>query len=321
VGDRLVRIAGDDPGYTFRLCRVVEHAPEGEETAADILKGGRKRKRELLLTEHGFTFPSMSTVLKEVLGKPASAMAWWGFRIGMNGLAAALAEGEAPAGLDAEDLEALLKERGVNPNMATDEASDRGNLAHGILELLADGEAKNWEAITTAIETEEAEQGTSYGRAVVDWWGEKIQPYIDSGEIVEVRSEVPVWYAPTWRRRTAGSLDLAIHWVQLDDEGQVWNDLGWEIVDLKTHKPARGFTKPKQGPAYISDVAQIRGYRMGWEFMGYGPTYRQRVVIAREKSVRGKSWLEDWRTVSEDFVLLVRELYEHMQEFNEGSEE
>jgi len=304
--DLMARIAGDAPGYSFRLCRMTN----GFATP----------------TSHGFDLISVSTFIGDVMGKPAGAMSYWGFRIGMSGVVDALAEGEALDGLDAETLEELLKQRGVSPNMRLAEAGDRGNNAHQILEWIAAGwdeegpeanaEEPSFRMVAEAYaEDEERTAGTRYGWGVIEWWDQQVQPQIDCGYIDEVHAEVPVW---SLKHRFAGQFDLAIHWSDRAAEGG--QEPGYEVLDLKTHKPASGFTKPGQGPGYVSEAAQIRAYRMAWEEMGLGKTIGQRIVLARDRAYRGQTWVEDFREVSEDFVLALRQAFDYKQQFEAGEE-
>lgn len=278
------RIAGDSPGYQFRLCR--------------------ETKLGLLPTEHGFEFPSVSTFIKATLGIPSGAMAWHGFRMGLKGVmdlaSTDLGAGEFVNAETAEDLEALLKERGWDPNKKLSEAGTRGTAAHTILELLAEGERDQAVAYSIA---ETQEFGTEYGESVLAFWDEAVQPFIESGEILEVLSEVPVW---SFKERYCGTFDLAV----------LWSGEGWELLDAKTHKPASGFTKPGKGAGYISDATQIRAYRMAFEEMGLGQTFGQRTVVLREN---GK-YLTDEREVSEDFVRFLRRLYDERTAFERGDE-
>lgn len=304
------RIAGDDPGYTFRLCRSMELE---DDSPAAILAGGKKA-RVWTPTDHGFDMVSVSTFLGDVMGKPASAMSWWGFRIGLTAIAEALVDdvaGVVAAENDPEALEAFLKARGINPNMRLEEAGDRGSEAHTVLELLVAGDRG---AAELKANFEEAEFGTRYGWAVIEWWDAQIAPFLESGQILQVLSEVPVWYlGHGWELRWAGTFDLAIEWYLSQPEQ------GWEICDLKTHKPASGFTKEGRGPAYISDVAQIRAYRMGFEWMGLGRTIGQRTIVARDRAYKKVSWLEDYREVPESFVLRIREAFNDKFEFEKGA--
>ncbi len=284
-----MRVAGNNPGYRFALMRHnLEHGGKWEPT------------------EHGFDLPSVTTIIKSTLGVPAGAMSWYGFRLGMAGVADLLslpdAAAEALDHAEAEYLEGMLKQRGVSPNLSLSSASDRGQAAHHVLELLAEGcgpEARH------AADADESEFGTKYGQAVLDWWAaQNFEPQKEAGDIYSIVSERPVW---SLKHQYSGTLDLAIHW-----EPQVIgvDDGVWEILDLKTHKPASGFTKPGQGAAYISDIIQIRAYREAWEEMGYGKTIGQRVVIAREN---GK-WLEDRREAPLSLFLALRQAYELLQQ-------
>lgn len=281
----MTRIAGDSSDYTFRLCRVTDLG--------------------VIPTDHGFEMPSVTTFIKETLAVPPSAMAWWGYKIAMKGMADALVED--PAGLvdqqTAEELQAFFKERGVSPNMKRDEAGDRGSNAHTVLELLADGES----AEAARLAQEELDlNGTRYGHAAIAFWDECVQPYLDSGDILEVRSEVPVWYFGRGPEdQFCGTFDLALRWKE-----------GWEILDAKTHKPAKGFTLDGKGAGYDSDAAQGRAYRMAFEEMGLGKTIGQRTIVLREN---GK-FLEDDREVSEGFVKMLRSLYEERVAFDAKEE-
>lgn len=278
------RIAGDSDTYSFRLCRMKEGIP--------------------FPTNDGFELTSVSTFIGDTLAKPPSAMAWWGYRIGLKGVTDGLVE-DPDSILAAETpelLEAALKQRGVNPNMKLEAAGGRGTRAHEVLEKLAAGERAMAEL---AADAEDVEFGTGYGHASIAFWDEAVEPFLESGEILEVRSEVPVWSLRHWY---CGTFDLALKW-KAATVGDAVLPEGWEILDAKTHKPASGFTK--RGAGYISDATQIRAYRMAFEEMGLGNTIGQRTIVLREN---GK-WLEDKREVSEDFVIFLRRLYDERKEF------
>lgn len=301
------RVAGDEPGYTFALCRVSYE--DAQRTPEEILAGGKPGKRRVLTpTDDFINLPSASTIIGEVLAKPPSAMAWYGYRIALQELAL---NHELPAydwnSKDPEALEEALKSVGaLTPNTSLEKAGDRGSNAHEVLELLADGRPA-WAAELAA--EEEASEGTEYGAAVIAWWDERVQPHIDSGEIDQVLSEVRVW---SLEDKYAGTFDLALHWE---------TDFlpGWEVLDLKTHKPASGHTKPGKGPAYISDVTQIRAYRKAFEERGLGETTSQRVIVARDRAYRKKRYLEDRREVPYEFFRLLRQAYDHRLAFEEGA--
>lgn len=286
----MTRLAGDSGTYRFALMR---------ETSMGMAP-----------TANGFDLVSVTTFLNETLAKPPSAMSWYGYRIGMAGVVAALAE-DPQVILDAETpefLEAALKERGVSPNMSLESAGSRGTKAHEVLEYLAAGQNGYEEAHRLAWQEKE-DTGTQYGYAAIRFWDEMVQPFINSGEILQVLSEVPVW---SLKHGYCGTLDLAIEWAEVDAGEQL--PRGWEILDAKTHKPARGFTLDGKGAGYISDAVQCRAYRMAFEEMGLGNTIGQRTIVLREN---GK-YLEDQREVSEDFVLYLRRLYDARMAFEGG---
>lgn len=292
-------VAGNNDYYTWRLVKETELGSVIVEDEEPLL------------------FPRISHIIKEVVAVPPSAMAWWGFRIFRDGIVDAFGEDPmtaAEAVESAEALEALLKERGVNPNMSRDSAGSRGTAAHTVLELLAGGEPMMAEG---EADIEAAEFGTEYGRAVIAFWQEKVQPFIEDGQILEVLSEKRVRSIRHWYQ---GTFDLGIKWApsyiaEMPDE-----DLpgGWEILDLKTHKPADGFTL--RGAGYDSDAFQIRAYRMAFEEMGLGKTIGQRTIVARGTGKRAAgTYLEDAREVSEQAVKNIIALYHAREAFKKGA--
>lgn len=260
------RIAGDNPSYRFALMR---YGP-----------GGR-----LTSTPWGFDLPSVTTIIKEVIPKPFSAGAWYGYNLAIEGVTK-----EFKTGGSYSDLRdpALLKKRlsvgGHDPNSVLELSRDRGFVAHDVLELLASGEDEIAEG---ACEVERQLLGTEYGYSVLSWWK-------TTGNVggVKWHPEQPVF---SLRLGYAGTADLIS---------------GTEIVDLKTHKPASGFTKPSSGPAYLSDLIQLRAYRTAWEEMQSTTTQGNRILIARPN---GK-WLEDKREVPEALWLQCLEMYKHLKE-------
>lgn len=299
------RIAGDSDTYEFRLCKVSD-------------KG-------VYPTEYGFSMPSTSTHQKAVLGIPASAMAWTGFKLAIAGIVESVAEDPsrlAEALEDAALLQNFLKDRGVSPNMSLESAGKRGTAAHDIAELMAQGKvAEAYEA--AALEAEDA--GTSYGYAAISFWVNEVQPYVESGEILKVLYEVPVFSLRHW---TCGTFDLALLWAEAEVGDKVLPQ-GWEVIDYKTHKPASGFTLDGKGAGYDSDAAQVREYRSSLEEMAalnkwltpayqemeLGPTIGQRTIVLRES---GK-YLEDKREVPEMFPVALRGLYDERQAFAKGA--
>lgn len=253
------RLAGNDPGYEFRIMR---SGPGGSKTASPW----------------GFTLDSVTTIISEVIPKPFAAGTWYGYRLGLEAV-----NGKDLRGIP--DLEAYLTSRGFNPNQRLDSTRDRGYIAHDVLELLV-GEPDAGIALGVCY-VEESLFGTKYGRGVYDWWLSQTATFR-----ARVRSEVPVW---SLKLGYAGTADLIVP--------------GAEILDLKTHKPAAGFTKPGQGPAYLGDLVQLRAYAMAWEEMGNAALQKSRIVIARSN---GK-WLEDTRQVPESFWLKCLEMYQEFK--------
>jgi hypothetical protein len=276
-----VRIAGNSSGYAFRLVRETD---EGT-----------------VLTDHGFELVSVTTFLKEVLATPPAAMGYWGFRVALKAIVQELAldPGVVINADTPELLEAALKEKGISPNLSRDAAGQRGHAAHTVLECMA-----TYQRISALMyaEEEEKEFGTHYGDAAIAFWDEQVQPNIDSGQILQVLSEVPVW---SLKHGYCGTLDLAIQWAA-ESEYLASEGGGWEILDAKTHKPAKGFTLEGRGCGYDSDAAQCRAYRIAFEEMGLGKTIGQRTVVLREN---GK-YLTDDREVSEGMVISLRRLYD-----------
>jgi hypothetical protein len=272
------RLAGDTTSYTFALL----NKSTGEPTLS------------------GFDLVSVTTFLKSLLGPPAQAMAYHGLRIALGGVyKTLLSEPEAVINAESpEELEVALKERGISPNQQLTSAGQRGHAAHEVLELMAADEIGK-ARVSASLET--GQFGTQYGEAAISFWDEQVQPNIDSGQILQVLSEVPVW---SLKHAYCGTLDLAIEWAPMPAEE--WGPGGWEILDAKTHKPAKGFTLEGRGCGYDTDAAQCRAYRMAFEEMGLGQTIGQRTVVLREN---GK-YLTDEREVSEDTVISLRRLYD-----------
>lgn len=253
------RLAGDKKSYTFRMMR---NGPGGALTASP----------------YGFELDSVTSIIGEVIPKPFAAGTWYGFRMGLEGIA------ENPSafspGLGADKLEENLKKVDWDPNKRLDKSRDRGYVAHDVLELFAHGED---EIALGVCLVEEELYGTRYGAAVAAWWA--------LNGATGLHSEVPVF---SLANRYAGTVDLI--------------KPGKEVIDLKTHKPAVGFTKVGKGPAYLSDLIQVRAYRMAWEEMGNAPLQGNRIVVVRSN---GK-FLEDTREVSEELWLKTLEMYRLM---------
>lgn len=269
------RLVGDSPTYRFSLMRL------------DTVQTKNGPIRKWKATDHTFDLPSVSLIKDQTLGIPSGAMSWHGYRVAIEGMKEILRDPEAlvPALDDPELLEEHLRERGCDPNKSLTAAADRGSKAHDIFELIANGKRDEAEELA---KKELIDDGTQYGRSVITAWNQEYQGAIDSGQITEVLTELPVW---SLRYGYGGQFDLAVRYTE-----------GWSIDDLKTHKPADGYTKEGGGPAYLSDLVQARLYRMAWEEMGLGPTIGNRIIVARDREYRGKSYVPDNREVSVEFV-------------------
>lgn len=280
------RVAENEPHYTFRLMRVetIEDElgfPIRTETPTDVTWEPR----------------SATTIIGNVLEPPFGAGAWWGYRIGLEGVVAEWLADEVDNFRhmteilrDPEALEDYLKSREFDPNHSVGDAQDRGNEAHDFLEAMMNGVP--WVGpFTPHIES-------------IQRWLEKVLfPQIANGHpkygaYISHDTEGKVFHT---RENYAGSFDLALTW-----------EAGTEITDLKTHKPANGFTKPGQGPAYLKDRVQCLFYRKAWEHMGKGPTCGQRVMVARDN--RARDVLEDTREVPDELWLKILELDRILEE-------
>jgi hypothetical protein len=228
-------------------------------------------------TSHEFELRSVTSIIENVVAKPFGAGMWTGWRNALEDVAKEWNEapGDTTGFSSADGLEERLKSKNLDPNKRLKGQADRGQTAHDVLEYLAKGRPD----LGTMVADKEAEtQGTLYGQAVLDWWRDT---GMDSS--TRVQSELPVW---SLSHSYAGTLDL------LSDGC---------VTDLKTHKPAAGFTK--RGAAYLSDIIQVRAYRTALSEMGQSTTSNC-ILIAREN---GK-YLEDTREVPEEFWFKVLEL-------------
>lgn len=257
----MARIAGDNPGYQFRMMR---NGPGGKLTA----------------TPYGFELPSVTTIISATIPKPFSAGAWYGYRMGIEGILAEFKGRSLPGSSDV--LEKKLSDAGRNPNQQLDVSRNRGFVAHDVLEMLATGKEQEANALARQ---EESTSDTAYGRAVLKWWAEK-------GNKTKWLAEQPVF---SLAHGYAGTADLI-------------STSATEVVDLKTHKPMVGFTKAGKGPAYLSDLIQLRAYRLAWTEMGNPAPQGNRILLARSNG----NYLEDEREVPESLWLQCLEMYREL---------
>ena len=239
-------------------------------------------------TPWGFELPSVTTIIGETIPKPFSAGAWYGYKMALEATSELykVSHNRTVFG-ETESLQRVLTERGKNPNQSLDVSRGRGEAAHTVLEMLALGQV---EAAKKACLEEERIHGTRYGYAVLAWW---------ESHGTEGGGWLPEQPVFSLKHGYAGTADLI-------------GKKSAEVVDLKTHKPAAGFTKAGSGPAYLSDLIQLRAYRLAWESMGKVAPQANRIIIAREN---GK-FLEDNREVPEALWLRCLELYKTLKEVN-----
>lgn len=283
------RIAGNEGFYTFALCRV------GEDDDGN---------RTLTPTEHTFSLPSVTTLIGDVLGKPANAMAWWGFSLAADASIELSREVEL-AELDYEQFKDAAKRIGKTPTRQRDDAGDRGSKAHDVLERIAKGEYRvigSPGAYGVVVdETGETVPIDEYAKGGVEWW--MAEHWTTEWETVAV--EVPVW---SFDPEFSGTFDLLRRVALVDDLGP---PAGYEIVDYKTHKPARTHKpiRPGEGVGYHSDIVQMRFYRIALEWMSrqsWCPDWLPRnIKITSQRVVLftpDGGYLEDVREVHEDAV-------------------
>lgn len=174
----MTRIAGDSRYYELRL----------------VNKDG-------LVTEFGYSLPSVTSIIKAVRQSAFGPAAYWGYNLAIEGVAEKL--GRKP-----NTVKKWLKDAGKTPNTVRDQRGDEGTEAHELMARLASGPV-------------EPGVFTGYEGGVVSFWEERVRDF----ELV-VATERPVI---SLSGRYVGSLDLLWY--------NPWYEQ-FELTDLKTHKPA-----------------------------------------------------------------------------------
>jgi len=282
----MARAAGSSHAYTFKL------------------KGTRKGD------EYTLDFPSVTHVLKSVADSLGfGAMAWWGYKIGIRALNPELDDD------DIGELYEAAKQTDWTPNKVRDEAGERGTGTHDLLEAIARDEviaSREGDLFIVSGPTEtladllglegkekkgflkagtEAFEPVGYQEAGVRWWLDQTDQEISF-------AERPVWSV---RHGFGGTLDLA----------REVDNISFEIVDYKTHKPAPGARKDGtyrdgEGPAYIDDLLQLAGYRQCVEELGFGRVTGTRVVLLGPDGF----YYEDTRTVPAQAFLNMKAVHD-----------
>lgn len=262
------RVAGDESYYTFVL----------------------QRYDGVVMPDVALRLPSVTSIIKGVMGASGGGMAYWGFRLG-TAAAHLHIHGEHPDEDTAELLYEAAKAGPFAPNRQRDKAGERGNNAHAVLEGLARGEfivkSQHEGAYVLGGPTGDFTPD-GYGQAVVDWWISQ-EPQVIAAE--------QVLYS--LKHRYCGSVDLIAN-------RPVGGGLVAVVTDLKTHKPATS-----NGPAYDEDRIQVAAYREAWHEMFPGqPIAYTSVLIACEDG----SWQEDWKEQPFEVFAALRAVYALLKE-------
>lgn len=264
------RVAGDESYYRFVLQRY-----DGE-----------------VLPETAIRLPSVTSIIKAVMGASGGGMAYWGFKLG-NAAAHLELQGDRPDDATLESLYEAAKAGPYSPNKQRDAAGERGNAAHDLLESLAKGTLTVEHDAEGVVIVNPANGGRarpqSYTLAVADWW---------LSERPETVASEQVLYS--LNHRYCGSVDLI---------AERWRG-GVVLTDLKTHKPSQA--NPATAPAYDEDRLQVEAYRQAWnEMYPWDHIVRKSVLLAHEDG----TWQEEF--VEEppfEVFLALREAYRHLVE-------
>ena len=230
------RLAGSNPDYSLRFCREIHTEQVGP-------RGG---KRPDLITlepsETGIDIPSVTTIVKRVWSSTFTQAAYWGYNIALEGVAAL---DQVP--FVKEDLKAILKDTGQDPNQTRNKAAARGTAAHAVLEAEVDDRE---------IEEQDLVTAEGYGTAALSW----AQAHRNS----VVAAEKLLFNLP---KMYCGTADLIMN----------NNDGTLRVTDAKTHGPSSA----KQA-AYEEDRIQIAAYCSALEWMWKVPVTRGSVLLLME---------------------------------------
>ena len=248
-----MRAAGNDSHYVWQL--------KGREGQCDI------------------RLPSVTSIIKTVMGGSGPGMAWWGARQAVEWAFAEYGPGrwgnhpdEIPAPVPDDWYNEYKKSR-YNPNAQRDKAGDRGTKAHDILEALA-----------TGSQPQDIMCSNGYEEAVLKWWEEQMPGW------QVVTAETPVY---SLKHAYAGTVDLV---------RKLKGNYSCEVVDLKTHKP----------PARFEDHLQVAAYDLALQEMGVtGRLFESAhsIVLAKEDG----TFEESDRWVDPTLFVKIREIYEEVK--------
>ncbi len=265
--------------------------------------------------EYTFGLPSVTHCMKSVKDLMGfGAMAWWGYKIGIEGMIS-----EIPIEEDLEVLYERMKLTDYTPNKIRDARGVEGTEGHDVLEQLAletivayrNGDVvhitgdppiiaklqgkKQAGAKQTSFVPEE------YQLSAANWWLDNEAGH--DGKVIF--PERPVW---SLRYLYQGTLDLAREWSTTTPIAT-----GLEVVDYKTHKPMEGRRKdgtyrPGEGPARPEDLWQLAAYARAVEELALGRVIGTRVVLLDSDG----GYLEDTRRAPFEDFLAVKALHDRV---------
>lgn len=250
--------------------------------------GEQSGHRRFVLIDHegrpttvGFDLPRVSTILKTVLSAGMGGMAFWGFRLGIASQHPHLSPERV------WELYEQAKKGAWNPNRQRDVSGDRGVSAHAYLERLCEQAIAEARGTADGVLPQVPAPSDGYEEGVLNWFRDR--GLADDPSRV-VASELDVWHL---RRGYIGKFDAMLR---------------GEIVDLKTHKPARDH-EVVGGPAYEIDLLQLAAYEGAIiEMMTREerpPRLDHTVVLAAEDG----SYVEDRRWISPEVFYEICDVY------------
>lgn len=266
-----MRAAGDSSYYRLSL----------------VNQGGKPVGREVLI-------PSVTSIL-DAVPPPASAMGWWGYRMGLEEARklAKVEVGSSPIFNDELDDDAFYEEikrlgregQVVTPQNTLEKAGDRGTTVHDLAEyLFKNGEMPDKDTVPEELQ--------GYGEALWRWHKARIVPLQKAG-IEVILLEQPLF---SLRYFYAGTCDLILK----DSTGM------YHVIDFKT---AKGI--------YESALLQVAAYAYAAVEQGYIPegALTNRLVVRLGKD--GKYATKTSECSIEDFVK-VYDVWKWLQSMNGG---
>jgi hypothetical protein len=252
--------------------------------------------------ENGISLPSVTTIIGATLAKPQ--LVAWAYQVTVDAVSGIVSEvGHTVSHEDlidtlgdAVELDTYLRENKMHHTDVLDEASERGQKAHDVLQTLCrlylDGSADAAMRHAERMSTEKIKD--PFTRPVAGWWVQR--------EPVPIYSEKVVF---NLAKRYAGRLDAVIDFVEVApalnavfaEPVAVRTHTRRTIVDLKTRRVGLGM--------YDSDQIQLGGYELALVDMGLTtPGEWGKVVLLATDDGEPATETEAW-VPSEAFLSLV----------------